>query len=206
MEKRLRNQHRKSIELAIDSIHKRWTYISNNCSVPYNDFIVAIRFVLNSTFFIFNNIIYQQTFGTPMGSPLSPIIADVVLQDLEEKALATLCFTPSFYLRYVDDIALAAPSSAFEHILSVFNSFHSRLQFTMETSENDKLDFLDVTIILKNNRLNFDWFHKPTFSGRYLNFLSQHPLCQKRGRMTLVREKICLQFHMSHQSLSDSRV
>jgi len=27
----------------------------------------------------------------------------------------------------------------------------------------NKLDFLDVTIIKSNNKIEFDWFHKPTF-------------------------------------------
>ncbi|KYN16034.1 hypothetical protein ALC57_11718, partial [Trachymyrmex cornetzi] len=37
------------------------------------------------------------------------------------------------------------------------------------------------TIIKNNNTLEYDWYHKPTFSERYLNFLSQHPISQKRG-------------------------
>ncbi|KYN22049.1 hypothetical protein ALC57_05565, partial [Trachymyrmex cornetzi] len=38
--------------------------------------------------------------------------------------------------------------------------------------------FLDVTITTIGNQLNFD--EKPTFSGRLLNFFSNHPLSQKR--------------------------
>ncbi|KAL6420102.1 hypothetical protein ACFW04_012554 [Cataglyphis niger] len=90
-----------------------------------------------------------------MGSPLSSIIVDIVLQDLEEKALTLLKLIPSFYLRYVDDIILVAPPSAFKHTINVFDSFYSRLQFTMEIG-NNKLDFLDVTLILNNIRLTFD--------------------------------------------------
>jgi len=50
----------------------------------------ALKLILESTYFKFNNIIYKQKFGTPMGSPLSPIIAEIVLQDLEVKALELL--------------------------------------------------------------------------------------------------------------------
>jgi len=64
---------------------------------------------LESTYFKFNEIIYKQKFGTSMGSPLSPIIAEIVLQDLEKKALGLLSIEIPFYHRYVDDIALAAP-------------------------------------------------------------------------------------------------
>lgn len=130
------------IELAIDSICKRWGFISINCSLPLPEFISTIKFVLNSTFFTFNGVTYQQTYGTPMGSPLSPIIANIVLQDLEEKALAALTFTPPFYVTYVDDVALAVPSSLLEYTLNIFNSFQPRMQFTIEVGTGNKLNFL----------------------------------------------------------------
>jgi len=46
-----------------------------------------------------------------------------------------------------------------------------------------------------NNFLIFDWFHKPTFSGRYLNFNSQHPLCQKKGTIIGLVDRA---FSLSH--------
>jgi len=46
--------------------------IQRNTKIPKNEFIFAIEFV--PTFFTFNNIIYRLTFGTLMGSPLSPIV------------------------------------------------------------------------------------------------------------------------------------
>jgi len=58
-----------------------------------------------------------------------------------------------------------------------------------------KLNFLDVTIINNNNFIEFNWYHKPTFSGRYLNFLSQHPLSQKRGT---VMGTVDRSFFLSH--------
>ncbi|KAG5329647.1 SETMR methyltransferase, partial [Acromyrmex charruanus] len=41
-----------------------------------------------------------------------------------------------------------------------FNSFHSRLKFTTEIDE-DKLDFLDVSLIRKGNSLIQNWYYKP---------------------------------------------
>ncbi|EFN66864.1 hypothetical protein EAG_04768, partial [Camponotus floridanus] len=51
------------------------------CRIPRDEFLMAVRLILNSTFFMFNDVCYQQTFDTPMGSPLSPIIAEITLQD-----------------------------------------------------------------------------------------------------------------------------
>ena len=92
-------------------------------------------------------------------------------------------------------ISCAIPVNMLEYILNSFNSYHPRLQFTMEVSETDSLNFLDVTIIISNNRIIFDWYHKSTFSGRYLNFLSQHPLCQKCDTVIGLIDRV---FYLSH--------
>jgi len=62
-----------------------------------------------------------------MGSPLSPIISDLVMRDLEDRALETLNLPISFYVRYVDDIAMIIPPFSVMEILKEFNGFHSRL-------------------------------------------------------------------------------
>ena len=169
------------IELSIESILKRWNDISVGTSIPKDEFIIGIKLVLNSTFFKFNERTYRQIFGTPMGSPLSPIIADIVMQDLEERAVMSLPFELPLYMRYVDDILCAIPLHQAEFVLNAFNSLHHRLQFTMEINNKNFINFLDVTIIADNDKLTFDWFHKDTYSGRYLNFNSHHPLAHKRG-------------------------
>ena len=43
----------------------------------------------------YDSTIYKQVFGTPMGSPLSPIIADMVMEDLEQRALTIFPNPPS---------------------------------------------------------------------------------------------------------------
>src|SRR5436190_52460 len=165
----------------MSGVDSRWPHIEKHCNLPKNEFLTAISFILHSTYFTFDGLYYKQTFGVPMGSPLSPIIADITLQDLERKALSSIPFNPPFYFRYVDDIVMAAPSHFCITLLEVFNSFHERLQFTLEEGVDNKINFLDVTILIKDNLIYFDWFHKPTFSGRFLNFESHHPLCHKIG-------------------------
>ena len=86
------------LDLALESVRIRWDHIKKKCNIPKEKFLAAIHFVLNSTFFLFNRICYQQTFGTPIGSPLSPVIADITLQDLESRAVETFPFKPHFIL------------------------------------------------------------------------------------------------------------
>ena len=188
------------VDLALESISNRWNDIGASCDIPRDEFMIAIRFVLNSTFFTFNGICYQQTFGTPMGSPLSPIVADITLQDLECRVLETLPFSFPFYFRYVDDIALAAPISALKIILDSFNSVHPRIQFTLEEGVDNRLNFLDVSMFIRDKHIEFDWYHKSTFCGRYLNFESQHPLCHKKGTIIgLIDRAVRLSHPRFHQ-------
>jgi len=56
--------------------------------------------------------------------------------------------------------------------------------------EGDRLNFLDITIIKQNNTLIFDWFRKPTFSGRFLNFNSHHPFTHKRGTIYSLIDRV----------------
>ena len=44
----------------------------------------------------------------------------------------------------------------------------------MERSRKNKINFLDIEIIVKNNCIITNWYRKSTFSGRLLNFNSQH--------------------------------
>jgi len=91
-----------------------------------------------------------------MGSPLSPVIADIVLQDLEEKVLNNINLNLSFYYRYIDDIILAAPPDHFTNILNIFNSFHNRLQFTIEFENNRNISFLDLSLHVVDNKIKID--------------------------------------------------
>ncbi|XP_018365761.1 PREDICTED: uncharacterized protein LOC108762979 [Trachymyrmex cornetzi] len=100
-----------------------------------------------------------------MGSPLSPTIANLVLQDLENKCLNNLRTKPSLYMRYMDDIALATNEENMMEIMEEFNKYHERLQFTLEVGK-EKLNFLDVSLIKNKNEIIHDWYQKPTSSGQ----------------------------------------
>lgn len=127
----------------IEANNKRWKYIKLRIKLTLEEVLLGIRFVLSSTYFTFDNRVYRQSYGTLMDSLLSPIIADIVMQDVELKALNFI----SFYFRYVDDIIMAIPAGCVEEVLDVFNSIHERLTFTYELQDNNRISFLDLSII-----------------------------------------------------------
>jgi len=102
-----------------------------------------------------------------------------------------------FYVRYIDHIALAAPTDKIDIILSKFNDYHDRLKFTIEYESNHCLSFLDLSLIRVNDELIIDWFHKETFSGRYLSFYSSHPLCHKIDSIYSLVDRAVLLSHLT---------
>ena len=103
------------------------------------------------------------------------------MTNLEVNCLNKLSFKPIFYKRYVDDIITGIPFIGVDVILHYFNFYHPRLQFKFETELDKTINFLDTKIIRKSNGLVFDWYIKPTSSGRFIDFNSSHPKCYKVG-------------------------
>ena len=58
----------------------------NHIQVIYN-IIELLGFCLHNTYFSFQNKFYEQVEGAPMGSPVSPIIANLYMESFERKAL-----------------------------------------------------------------------------------------------------------------------
>ena len=68
------------------------------------EFLNIIKFILNNNYFQFNEKFYHQIFGSAIGNPISPILANIVMEDLEIDSINKLNFKPAFYFRYVDEI------------------------------------------------------------------------------------------------------
>ena len=168
------------LELVISSLDKRYHLLHNKCKMPYDEIIETIKLLYNNTYCTFNHVIYKQLEGTPMGSAISSLLADIVMEDLEIECINKLDYAPLFYYRYVDDVILAIPQNKIDYTLNIFNSYHKKLQFTIELEEDDQINFLDIKIIKdQDNNIITNWYQKKTFSGRILNYDSNHPTHQK---------------------------
>ena len=63
----------------------------------------AHRTMPRSTFFHQNGRLWEQTDRVAMGSPLSPIVANLFMELFEEEALSLATDKPKFWVHYVDD-------------------------------------------------------------------------------------------------------
>lgn len=124
--------------------------------------------------FQWNNLTYRQKDSLAMGSPLSPILAKILMNDIINCVLPKLNFKPKLLALYVDDSFWVVKKSEVDRILSLLNDYHPKIKFTVEKESNKRINFLDITIIRGNSGLVTNWYKKPFASSRLLNYFSHH--------------------------------
>ena len=93
------------------------------------DIINQLSFCLNAIQFVFEGTYYKLVFETAMGLPVSAVIANLVVEGLEHRALTTAPVRPSFWKRFVDDVISAVSENEFDVLLQHLNSVEPSIQF-----------------------------------------------------------------------------
>ncbi|XP_060074957.1 uncharacterized protein LOC132554659 [Ylistrum balloti] len=157
-----------------------------NTNLQIKDIMDLLEFVLTRTYFTFRGNIYQQRFGTAMGSPVSPIVANLFMEHLEQQAIATapIDCKPSLWKRYVDDILEIIKKGSQKDLTNHINTIDTtnNIKFTCEEETNCGMPFLDTLIARREDgTVKLLVYRKKTHTDQYLNFESHHPLHQKLG-------------------------
>ena len=154
---------------------------------------------INCPEFIFNGKFYKQKFGTPIRFVISPMLAEIVMEDLEKTVFERLEFVVPFYFRYVDDTLLCVPLEKLQTVIDAFNDYHPRIQFIHEMKINNRISFLDLKIIkLDNGKIVPNWYRKSTYSSKVLDFISNDSFQNKVIIKNLVDRAFCLSHESSH--------
>ena len=119
-----------------------------------------------------------------MGSPLSPILAEVFLNNLEVEYISQNTLFRTHILewrRYVDDVFVIFKGSIadIDRFVGFLNTIHPNISFTSEVEHNHTLPFLDLNISNLNNCLSFEIYRKPTHTDHTIPFSSTHPVQHK---------------------------
>ena len=151
-----------------------------------DDVINLLELCLNCTYFQFQGDFYHQVHGAAMGSPVSPIICNLYMEDFEETAIASSLHSPRWWKRYVDDTHTILKRQYSEEFTRHLNHVDPEIQWTTEGEEvNDSersLPFLDVSsVVQEDGTIKTKVYRKATHTDQYLNFNSNHPQEHKRG-------------------------
>ena len=77
--------------------------LAERTTLEVEDICKLTEVCLKSTYFQYQDSYYEQIEGAAMGSPLSPIVANIYMEYFEEMALESAQLRPKVWKRYVDD-------------------------------------------------------------------------------------------------------
>ena len=89
------------------------------------------------------------------------------------------------------------------HMIHAFNDINQNIKFTYEIEKDNRINFLDILLINNNNKIITNWFQKPCFSGRFLNYNSNHPIYHKIG---IVYNLVDRAIKLSEDNFHDSNI
>ena len=106
-----------------------------------------------------------------MGSLVAVTIANLVMEDVKERAMGTTHIPFRFWKWYVDDTCTALPAGTLQEFLSHLNGVKPSIQFT---ESEGKLPFLDVLLQCDlDGSILMTVYRKSTHTDRYL---ASHPI------------------------------
>ena len=81
-----------------------------------------------------------------MGSPVSPVLADLLMSVLEETAITTSLHPPKWWFRYIDDSSKCLKKDLVNAFHQHLNTINANIQFTLELENTNGYDlpFLDT--------------------------------------------------------------
>ena len=151
-----------------------------------------IKDTCTKTVFSCNNQLYEQIDGVSMGSSMGPLLANIIMTELEESVIQPLINENviKFYKRYVDDTLLLIKPTDIKRIHDSLNKFDNNLKFTYDDFTNEAPHFLDIEIAPDGLSI----YRKDTNTGQYVNFDSYVPWNHKVSwirSLTTRAKRIC---------------
>jgi len=169
---------------------------NNTPSTHIQEIITLTKLITSQNYFTHNHKFYKQPEGLPMGSPISGILAEIFIHNIEK----TKILTPHnkhfqkiiYWHRYVDDIIILYHGTArqIHQLHTLINKAHPQLKFTIEVEQNNSLNFLDLQITKSNNKHEFNIYRKPTTTDTIIHNTSNHPTQHKHAALNTMIHRL----------------
>ena len=155
------------------------TNFTNICKIPTEKVIKLLEFTWTNCIFCFNIKFYKQLQGAGMGSPVSPVIANIYLEYFESLAIPSSPALIKWWFRYVDDVHSATRKDQVNQLQEHLNSIDPRVKVNIELPGTDGCPFLDTLTKPTPNSIESTVYRKPTHTDKYLDYNSNHPISAK---------------------------
>ena len=145
-----------------------------------------ITTILQSNIMQLGSRFFQQIKGTAMGTPMAVNFANIFMDSFETSMLDSYESEhgkrPTVWLRFIDDIFFIweGDTNSLNHFINYCDRYSqsadmkSSIRFTSCCSQKE-VNFLDITVRLKNGCLTTDLYTKPVDTHTYLHAKSFHP-------------------------------
>ena len=174
-----------------------------------NDIIQLLEFCLKDMYFSSQDQFYEQVEGVAMGSPVSPIVANLYMEYFEQKALSTAP-PPRLWWRYLDDTFVIQKEVNKQDFLQHIHTVDPAIQFTVENNKEDcAIPFLDTIVKPEaDGSLSITVYRKSTHTDQYLQSDSQHHLSAKFSVINTLTHRaktVCCNPELLHKEMDHLR-
>ena len=156
------------------------TTLKERTVMEVSDIILLLEFCLKNTYLSFQDQFYEQVEGAAMGSPVSPIVANLYMEYLEQKVLSTAPH-PQVLAQVCGWHLVIHKETNKQGFLQHINSVDPAIRFTVEDNKEDgSIPFLDTIVKPEaDGTLSITVYRKPTHTDQYLQWDSYHNLSAK---------------------------
>ena len=122
--------------------------LNSKSDFTLTDIMTALNLSLDNMYLYFRGKFYRQVFVIAMGLSLSAIIANIVIENVEEGAMSTFSNPPQ---DIVDDTFVTIKKTEVDEFHNHLYDNEARTKFTIEHETNNSIPFLDVCVTQKAN-------------------------------------------------------
>ena len=149
-----------------------------------------MQLVLKQNFVSFEGKFYQQLNGLPIGSAISPFLAELFMKNFEEH-ICTQHWFPKTWFRYVDDIFAVVKQDDVQNVFDFLNNTkYSSIKFSMEKEQDGCIPFLDLKIKRFEGSFHFSIYRKPTDTPLYIQAKSFHSKQHKKAAFEFMIQRL----------------
>ena len=120
------------MDLAVEvtkRILEEYNSVLDKAGISINFIIKLLQLCLSSTYFRYKVECYKLICGTVMGSPVSTVVANIVLEEIESRAQITSPVNQTLLKGYIDGLC-TVPEDKMEDMLTHVNPVYDSNQFS----------------------------------------------------------------------------